>query len=354
MTKSFSLILILSLAITVQLSAQQVFERSSPAESGFNAQKLDSLATYLEGAGSSSMIILVDGKIAFEWGETSRAHTIHSIRKAMLNSLYGIKVHEGLIDTNTTLGELGIDDKYPLSEQEKSARIADVLKSRSGVYHPAAAVSQGMLRGMPERESYKPDEHYYYNNWDFNVLGAILEQETGESLYTTFLKEIAIPLGMKDFKGSYTDIRLGEYDEDVGFPDTDGFYQYEKRQSNYPAYHFRMSARDMALYGQLYLQKGNWEGTQIIPESWIEASTRGWSVTNQERGFGYGMLWYVLLPTETRATKSFYHTGTGVHMMGVYPASKLVLIHRVDTEKEYDFNQGNFYGMINRVWGARE
>ncbi|MCG8374490.1 MAG: beta-lactamase family protein [Balneolales bacterium] len=325
----------------------------SAEEAGFDANKLDSLALFLEEAGSSSMMIFVDGKIAFEWGATDQKHTIHSIRKSMLNSLYGIKVAEGIIDTNHTLSELGIDDVFPLTEKEKEARVADLLRSRSGVYHPAAAVSDGMLRGMPGRGSHRPNEHYYYNNWDFNVLGAILEQQTGKSIYELYNEEIAQPLGMQDFNGEFETIYLTDEDVEIGFPQTDGFYQYEEKKSNYPAYHFRMSARDMALYGQLYLQNGNWNGKQIIPESWIEESTKPHSLYNPRFGIAYGMLWYVLAPTETRTSKSFYHTGTGVHMLGIYPASNLVLVHRVDTEEDYEFGEAEFYGMINRVWGAR-
>ena len=56
-------------------------------------------------------------------------------------------------------------------------------------------------------------------------------------------------------------------------PEKDGFYQYEPSKSKYPAYHFRMSARDLALYGQLYLQKGQWQGKQLVPQAWIEAAT---------------------------------------------------------------------------------
>jgi hypothetical protein len=61
------------------------------------------------------------------------------------------------------------------------------------------------------------------------------------------------------------------------------------------------------------------------------------------------MLWYVLYPNEDRATKSFYHTGNGVHMLGVYPGKNMVLIHRVETENEYSFNEGDFYQMISKV-----
>ncbi len=354
MTRYFSLILTILLLQSLQVFGQHRFEYVSPEEAGFDANKLDSLAMYLEDAGSSSMMILVDGKIAFEWGETDRPHTIHSIRKSMLNSLFGIKVNEGIIDTNKTIAELGIDDIFELTDQEKTARVADLLKSRSGVYHPSAATSPGMLRGMPERGSFEPGERYIYNNWDFNVLGHILEKETGKSIYELYYEEIAQPLGMYDYKGRYDSITIDKDFEEEDFPTRDGFYQYEPDKSKYPAYHFRMSARDMALYGQLYLQKGNWEGEQLIPESWIASSIRPYSPYNRRFGLAYGMLWYVLMPTETRSSTSFYHTGTGVHMMGVYPASNLVLIHRVDTEKEYDFGEREFYGMIDRVWGARE
>jgi CubicO group peptidase (beta-lactamase class C family) len=108
----------------------------------------------------------------------------------------------------------------------------------------------------------------------------------------------------------------------------------------------------MALYGQLYLQNGNWNGQQLIPESWIEASTTAYSITNPTYGIGYGMLWNVLMPTENRTAKSFYHTGAGVHMLGVYPASRLVLVHRVNTEQEYNFTEAQFYRMISLVWRA--
>ena len=325
---------------------------ASPEAKGFSAQKLDTLSAFLAEAGSSAMLLMVDGEIVYQWGEIDRKHTIHSIRKPLLSALYGIKVAEGIIDTSMTLRQLNLDDIEPaLSENEKSARIADLLRARSGVYHPAAAVSEGMLEGMPQRDEYKPGEHYYYNNWDFNVLGAILEKQTGKSIYQLFKEEIALPLGMHDYSGTHSTID-GE-SAAATIPDTDGYYQYEKSKSAYPAAHFRLSARDMALFGQLYVNGGSWKGKQIIPQQWIETSTRPYSVTNANYGIAYGMLWNVLMETEERKSKSFFHTGAGIHMLGVYPASKMVLVHRVDTEKEYSFHQGNFYQMIDLVFSAR-
>ena len=346
-------ILFLTLLPIHSLAQNKTLQSISPEEAGFSADKLDELSAFLDTSGTSSLLLAYDGKILFEWGDVNHKHTIHSIRKAMLNSLYGIYVANGTIDTSTTLAELNIDDIEPaLTEIEKTARVADLLKSRSGVYHNAAAVSEGMAARQPERGSHKPDEAYYYNNWDFNVLGAIFEQQTGQSIFDAFYHDIAQPIGMKHYNGTFTSIDLA--DEDVGIPSTDGFYQYEYDKSDFPAYHFRMSAYDMALYGTLFLNNGKWDGEQIIPADWIEASTTSYSVTNEYMDFGYGMLWYVINENEDRTGKAFYHTGAGIHMLGVYPESKLVLVHRVDTEKEYDFPQSHLYKIISMVFSAQE
>ena len=46
----------------------------------------------------------------------------------------------------------------------------------------------------------------------------------------------------------------------------------------------------------------------------LVGSTTPFSITNESYRIDYGMLWFILLPNENRETKSFYHTGTGVHI----------------------------------------
>ncbi|MAD77437.1 MAG: hypothetical protein CML20_22150 [Rheinheimera sp.] len=317
----------------------------------FNRSKLDELDQFIKTTHTSSMVLMRSGEVVFEFGDIHQKHTIHSIRKAMLNSLYGIYVERGVIDLNATLTELGIDDITPLTATEKTATLRQLLQSRSGVYLPSAATSDGMLSAMPARGQFKPGEQYVYNNWDFNVAGAIFEKLTGESIYTAFQREIAKPLGMQDFAGNYTTI-----DNDTVLSDlqVDGFYQYEPEKSAFPAYHFRMSAYDMALYGQLYENGGVWHGQRILSRDWIEQSTTSYSVTNKYMDFGYGMLWNVINANDKRPDKAFFHTGVGIHMLGVYPASDLVFVHRVQTESDYEFDQQNLYNIIGRVFDALE
>lgn len=330
---------------------EDAFERIAPEQAGYSSGKLRELAEFLEASGSESLLLLHDGKVFFEWGDIRRKRLVHSIRKALLNSLYGIHLGRGCLALDKTLGEFGIDDLPPvLSEPEKSATLRQLLQSRSGVYHPAAAESAQMAAAKPPRGSHAPGEHYHYNNWDFNVAGTIFEQCDRRTVHEAFYEDIAKPLGMLDYRNRLTAWPDGD---DPIAPDSDGMVKHEPGQSRHPAYHFRLSAHDLALYGQLFLDHGRWKGRQLVPSAWIDLSTRPYSILDAEYGLAYGMLWNVLVPEPGDERASFYHTGADVHMLGVYPKHRLVLVHRVDTEREFRFGGGDLYRVIRMVHGAR-
>ena len=244
------------LAIPVALAAPaDRFERISPSKAGYDVEGLLELESFLREKGSSSLLLLKDGKVFFEYGDIRKPHLVHSIRKALLNSLVGIAVHQGEINLDATLEDLGVDDVAPsLTDRERQARVIDLLESRSGVYHPATAESPGMLAGKPPRGSHAPGSHFYYNNWDFNAAGGIYEQLTGRRIFDDFQSRIAEPLGMLDYQGRISTLELPTEEE---LPEADGIYQFERALSDYPAYHFRLSTHDLALYGQLFLQRGH-------------------------------------------------------------------------------------------------
>lgn len=330
--------------------AADAFERIAPERAGYSPEKLDALRALLRASGSDSLVLVHDGRIFFEYGDIRKKLLLHSMRKPLLNALYGIHEARGEIDLQATVGALGIDDTPPeLDAIERSARLEDLLKSRSGIYHPAAAEAEGMSLQRPARGSHAPGAFHYYNNWDFNVSGWILQRAIGRRLYDAFDEEIAGPLGMLDYRNR---IVIPAADGAID-PDADGYYQYEPEKSRFPAWHFRMSAHDLALFGQLYLQRGQWKGRQIVPAEWIARSTQPYSIENAEYGLAYGMLWNVLVPDRPEETPSFYHTGVGVHMLGVYPKHRLVMVHRVDTERVHRFDEGDLYLIIRAIHAAR-
>jgi CubicO group peptidase (beta-lactamase class C family) len=342
-------VLLLLSAATIQ--ADDAFERISPADAGYSAERLDALRTLLAESGSESLLLLHEGKLFFEWGDIRRKRMLHSIRKPLLHALIGRELQNGCLRMDATLRDYGIDEDPPvLTDAEKDATLRQLLQSRSGVYLPAAAETDGMSTQRPARGSHAPGTHYYYNNWDFNVAGALYEHCTGREIHVAFLENVAIPLGMLDYGG-----RVEPWPEDEApVPsDADGFRKVEPDKSRFPAHHFRLSAHDLALFGQLYLDHGRWHGQPLLPASWIDAGTRPVSILDERYGLAYGELWNVLVPDADDLRPSFYHTGLGVHMLGIYPKHGLVMVHRVDTEHEHTFDEGDLYRVIRAVHGAR-
>ena len=253
----------------------------------WSPDKLHAAETFAKEIETAAVLVLHHGRIVFSFGDITHKYMCHSIRKPFLSALYGIYVKKGIIDIHTTLDELHIDDiPPPLTSAEKRATIRDLLLSRSGVYHEAAGEAQSMIDACPQRGSHAPGTFFYYNNWDFNVLGAIFEQTTGKGIFNTFYEEIAKPIGMEDFS-----------------PD-DCTYVFERSKSNHPAYFFRMSTQDMARFGLLYQQLGRWKGKQIVPEAWIRESTAVYPVQNPG-GDPYGYLWRII-PAEAGLGYGFY------------------------------------------------
>ena len=214
----------------------QMFE--SPEEAGFSSERLAQAKALYDSLDVAALMVVVDGRVLVSWGDIYRRFMCHSVHKSLLSALYGTFVDEGSIDLDKTLGELGIDDISPLSEKEKQAQIRDLLKARSGVYHPAAYETAGMKASRPRRGSHMRDTFWYYNNWDFNVLCTILEKHTGRDFFVDFYHRIAAPIGMEDYRVM------------------DGYHHLEPHNSIHPAYPFKLSARDMARIGLLFLRKG--------------------------------------------------------------------------------------------------
>lgn len=273
-----------------------------PPPAGWSETTVEGTRQYADSLASSAVIVLLDGHVVAEWGATDQRSSLHSVRKSLVSALYGIAVDRGLIDINRTLGEMGVEEVgRPLTQVERSARLVDLLTSRSGIYHPSIKDDNGPY---PEPGTHRPDEAFIYNNWSFNAAGGMFERLTGLSLGEAFKTWIAEPTGMEDFRP-----------EDVLY--------FEGPESVFPAFRFWMSARDLARFGQLYLNHGRWGDEQIVPQAWIAESWRRYSDVGQ--GVGYGYMWWAM------PDSSFLATGTGGQKLRIYPARKLVLVNRVLT-----------------------
>ena len=295
---------------------------SSLEKAGWSEEKLNAAHRYADADSihTSAVMIVRGGEVVDQWGDIDQKIDCYSVRKTLLSALYGIYASEGVIDINQTLEQLGIDDSPdPLTRQEKQARVVDLLRARSGVYHLVDFETESMTKNRPTRGSHAPGTFWYYNNWDFNVLGTIFEKKTGLKIGEAFYQRIAKPIDMQDFQPS------------------DVFY-FGGPASMHPTYHFEISARDLARFGLLYLRRGRWNERQIVPEAWVEKSSHA-SEMVKSNGVdlgGYEYLWWVdyggVHFPEVAFPGIYSARGAGAHYLFILPTLDLVIVHRTDND----------------------
>lgn len=311
--------------------AEHWAKASAPEDLGWSSEKLAQAREFSEIIGSTAVMIIQDGVVVDAWGEVAVKSNLHSVRKSLLSALISIAVEEGKIDLSSSMEELGIDDNEPsLTEAEKQATVGDLIKARSGVYHAALYESKRMTESKPPRGSHQPGVFWHYNNWDFNALGTIYEQQTGEKIFEAFDQQIAEPLQMEDFE-----VDDGEY--------------VTGDASIHSAYLFRMTARDLGRFALLYLRDGRWHEKQIVPAGWVAESTESHSRTSTESGYGY--MWWTghgegLFSNVRISSHSYYAAGWHGQLALVFPHLDLVVIHRVNTDHRHKNPPGRHIGRL--------
>ena len=302
---------------------QDTLEWIAPEEAGWSSANLQEAHQFAVQSGCEAAMALYEGKVFFSRGNIHKNYDVHSIREIFLNALYGIHRERGNINLDATMADLHIDDIPPgLTHAEKQARVEHLLMSRSGVYHEAADEDQAMIDGRPARGSHAPDTFFYHNNWDVNALGTIFEQETGAEICNAFKDEIADVVEMVDYNINNCS------------------YQYQWNKSLHPAYHFKMSPRDLAKFGALYQKNGRWDDLRIIQEDWIDESTMAYSTVPDTDGLGYGYLWKIIEAEsdigQIIGHPGYYYTGSGGYALVIVPDLKLVIVQHYGSGQSWD------------------
>ncbi|MEZ5345665.1 MAG: serine hydrolase [Pyrinomonadaceae bacterium] len=314
-------------------------------KAGWSSEQLEAAKKYAVSINSAAVMIVDQGNVVAAWGNIDHPYKAASIRKSIYDGTIGAVNLRKPFDPGTSIEKLGIDDIEPLSSEEKQATFEQLMTARSGIYHPAAYETESNAERRPERHSAKPGEKWYYNNWDFNVVTAAFEKLTDQKINDAFAEEIAVPLGMEDFKPDHV------------------FDWFEPRVSRYPAATFRISARDLSRFGRLYLQKGKWNGKQIISPDWIKRSTS--FLTTFENGHyggegnGYGRMWWIY-PARMESGVAFEKhlrvaaRGAGGQLMVLFPEIDLLIVHRADTDLTNGVSGSAVLKLMDLIVSARK
>jgi len=325
---------------------------ASPEKYKFSPNTKNELDAYLEISRNrvTGLVVIVGGEMIYSHGQINELSYLASARKSIMSMLYGKYVGNGTINLDRTIGNListGIipEDVGGLMPIEKEATIRHCLAARSGVYHLGSNTGDDRAH-FPTRGTKEPGTYFMYNNWDFNVNGSIFEGLTKMNIYDAFGVDFAVPLRFQDWdrgkqvKGGSTSISL------------------------YRAYHFYLSARDMARLGYLMLRNGMWNDTQIIPKDWVIESTSAitplneMNPTSRRNGtHGYGYMWWVRDGnTNTGALRgSYLASGMGGQLIAVVPELDMVVAQKRDANVHTSsYSDSYFLGFINLLASLKD
>lgn len=291
-------------------------------------------------------IILRHGHIVAEWGDTRAVDPTYSVAKSVLSTVVGISHERGLIpDVQEPVAKLIHDGGYD-SEQNRAVTWEHHLRQTSEWEGELWGKNSNFIGkeafGQGERKPrtlQKPGTYYEYNDVRINRMALSLLRLWRKPIPDVVRNEIMNPIGASD------PWRYIPYPNAVA--DIDGKPMPSVSGGTRWGGGLWISARDLARFGYLFLQKGRWQGQQIVSADWVRHATTPGPVSPP-----YGYLWWLNTPDPTTGKKpwpdapsnSYAALGAGPNTVWVDPEHDLVIVWR--------WHNGNPNELIKRVLAA--
>ena len=322
-------VLAISLSSFSSSAANQPLPRSTPEAQGISSQAIQDFVSTVDKINTlhSFMLVRHGHVIAEGWWKPEapdKPHVLHSLSKSFNSTAVGLAIAEGKLSLDDPVLKFfpGEAPAEP-SENLKAMKVRDLLTMTCG--HDTEAKS---ARGAPAVKDFlaqpvphKPGTHFLYNTLGSYTLSAIVTKATGQTSLEFLKPRLFEPLVIEnpDWPSSPEGNSLGGYG-------------------------LKLCTEDIAKFGQLYLQKGKWNGKQLIPEKWVEQATSK-QVPNDQEGHskigidwvqGYGFQFW-------RCThNAFRGDGANGQLCVVIPEKDAVIAITADT--------GQFQDEMNAIW----
>lgn len=282
-------------------------------------------SAFLQETQTSALVVIQDGQLRYEnyWltGGKDVTWISFSVAKSFVSALIGIAIDDGLIESVETPITRYVPELA--GSAYDGVRIKDVLQMSSGarwnedysdpdsdimrygaVWAGAGSGSFDEFTATLERER-EPGTYNYYNSTDTQALAMLVSRATGMSLSAYAEQELWQPLGMESA----------------------GHWITDKTGVEMAAGGMLVTARDYAKLGQLFLQKGRWQGEQIVSADWVKDSLVADGAhlkasAHPDYPMGYGYQWW--LPVSDVGE----FAALGVYNQSIYvnPAKNLVIV----------------------------
>lgn len=271
-----------------------------------------------------SLMIVRRGRVVAEGWWTPYAaetpHALYSLSKSFTSTAVGLAVDEGKLSLDDEILKLFADDAPDdPSAQLKSMRIRDLLRMSTGHQtEPKRSPDKVWTKEfLAHPVPFKPGTHFLYNTSATYMLSAAVQKATGMTVLDYLRPRLFEPLGIEHptWGTSPQGISQGGYGLSI-------------------------RTEDIAKFGQLYLQKGKWNGKQLVPESWVEAATSLQTSNGSnpksdwDQGYGY-QFW-----------RARHHAYRGDGAFGQY----CIVIPDQDAVIAITSGLGNMQAVLDLVW----
>lgn len=333
--------LLLGFVASAQVAARDELPTASAESVGIDGAAIAKLTEDIR-AGKykniHSLLVLRSGKLvaeAYFQGEDERRgrplgtvrfdsetlHDLRSVSKSVTSALFGIAMASGEIrDLDAPVLSYFPEYKDLQTPERLRIRLRDVLSMTSGLEWDESSRPYGdplnsetAMDAADDRYRFilsrpivaSPGERFRYSGGDTMLLAAVIQRATKQRLSMYAEQVLFRPLGI-------------ERHEWIAYSDG----------TEIAASGLRLLPRDMARFGLLYLQGGRWRGTQVVPESWVKASTSVHAkVSDRPFGFqSYGYQWWLGSARNDAHTPWIMAVGNGGQRIMLIPSRDLVMV----------------------------
>ena len=287
---------------------EQAFVRATPESQGISSDLFATLLRELDASKDTEMhhfMALRHGKVICECNfapyPKGMWHITHSMCKSITGMAIGMLIEEEKLKLDENIYDIFPDHTNAFSKIFRPViTVENLLTMTSGVtFNESGIVSGNDWLGSFLNASVngKPGTEFQYNSLNTYVLSAIVTKRTGETLTEYLTPRLFGPLGITKY-----------------------YWETCPKGITKGGWGLFLCAEDMAKLGQLYLQRGKWNGQQLVSEYWIEISTaRHLKTQNDTYGYGY-QLWMEQRPG------SFEYNGMLGQNVIIYPDMDMVLV----------------------------
>jgi CubicO group peptidase (beta-lactamase class C family) len=303
--------------------------RGTPESQGISSQ---AILDFIEAADKintlhSFMLVRHGHVIAEAWWKPQspdQPHILMSLSKSFTSTAIGLAIADGNLRLDDPVLKFFPDDApVDPSDNLKAMTVRDLLTMTCG--HDTEAKSIG---GAPSVKTFlahpvphQPGTHFQYNTMGTYTLSAIITRVTGQTTLDYLQPRLFTPLG----------IEAPQWDA-------------SPEGNSLGGYGLKLRTEDVAKFGQLYLQKGKWNGHQLIPEKWVEQATARQVPNDQESHSKLGIDWIQGYGFQFwRCThNAFRGDGAGGQLCVVIPDEDSVIAVTAQT--------GSFQAEMNAIW----